>query len=48
MLLFLQEGVGQLVAKGAVGDEEAAFAVFGQCTEVDPDAGSAGHLAEDG
>ena len=48
MLLFLQEGVGQLVAKGAVGDEEAAFGVFGQRTEVDPDAGSAGHLAKDG
>ena len=48
MLLFLQEGVGQLVAKGAVGHEEAAFGVFRQCTEVDPDTGSAGHLAEDG
>ena len=48
MLLFLQEGVGQLVAKGAVGDEEAAFGVFRQCTKMDPDAGSAGHLAEDG
>ena len=47
MLLFLQEGVGQLVAKGAVGDEDAAFGVFRQCTEVDPDAGSAGHLAEE-
>jgi hypothetical protein len=48
MLLFLQEGVGQLVAESAVGDEKAAFGVFRQCTEMDPDAGSAGHLAEDG
>ena len=48
MLLFLQEGVGQLVAKGTVGDEEAAFGVFRQRTEMDPNAGSAGHLAEDG
>ena len=48
MLLFLQEGVGQLVAKGAVGDEKAAFAMFRQRTEVDPDTCSAGHLAEDG
>ena len=48
MLLFLQEGVGQLVAKGTVGDEDAAFGVFRKRTEVDPDAGSTGHLAEDG
>ena len=48
MLLFLQKGVGQLVAKGAVGHEDAAFGVFRKRTEVDPDAGSAGHLAEDG
>ena len=48
MLLFLQKGVGQLVAESAVGDEDAAFGVFRQCTEVDPDAGSTGHLAEDG
>ena len=48
MLLFLQEGVGQLVAESAVGDEKAAFAMFRQRTEVDPDAGSAGHLAKDG
>ena len=48
MLLFLQEGIGQLVAKGAVGHEDTAFAVFRQRTEVDPDADSAGHLAEDG
>ena len=48
MLLFLQEGVGQLVAKGAVGDEDTAFGVFRQCTEMDPDTGSAGHLAKDG
>ena len=48
MLLFLQEGVGQLVAKGTVGDEKAAFAMFRQRTEVDPDTCSAGYLAEDG
>ena len=48
MLLFLQEGVGQLVAKGAVGNEDTAFAMFRQRTKMDPDACSAGYLAEDG